>query len=276
MAVKGLTGRCAKDKAALNFTQNFWDGQDDHIGIYKPASTPIEEARERAMKKMTALIPKLKKSSRVLVMRSGWGQAVRYLMDNYKCKIDCVNPHKVQNEHLQQIVEREEWQKKVNISKGTIDALPYDFDTYELVWCQDTLSCSTKKMRVFREAHRVLQNAGRFVVAGLSYDDENGQEEKAQKLIKKLPVNEIVSTTRLDRISRRTGLQKVYTSEMTEQLKLHYQSVRSLAEKRRKDITAMSDEKTYKQLLNETDAWIEAAESGLLNWSIMVFQKINA
>lgn len=259
----------------IEFNCKFWGGSDMHTGIYKPKKATIAKARQNTTDKMVRLLPKIKKSSKVLILGSGFGETARYLGEKYGCKIDCLNLNEEQNEYNRQQIEKIELQKKINVYAGSIESIPLERDTYDIVWSQENLVYSERKPRVFRQIHRVLQSSGRFVFCGPMLN-EGCPEDTREKMMNQLPIKEVITFEDFDRLGRRGFLQRIYTSEMTDQLQLHYQAVLETLEKKKEKAIEISSKTYYKQLVTDAKNWIKYADSGCLDWGILVFQKINS
>ncbi len=269
---EGLAYYTEKD---IDFNRKFWGASDMHTGIYRPKKASIAKAQQNTTDKMVKLLPKIKKSSKILILGSGFGETARYLGEKYGCKIDCLNPNEAQNEFNREEIEKIELQKKINVYPGSIESIPLDRDTYDIVWSQENLVYSERKPRVFRQIHRVLQSSGRFVFCGPMLS-EDCPEAKREKMMSQLPINELITFEAYDRLGRRGFLQRIYTSEMTDHLLLHYQAVLKELEKKKEKAIKVSSKKYYKQRVDDAKNWIKYAEDGCLEWGILVFQKMNA
>jgi sarcosine/dimethylglycine N-methyltransferase len=257
------------------FQRKFWNGSDMHTGIYRPKKATIAQARQNTTDKMVRLLPKIKKSSKILILGSGFGETARYLAEKYGCKVDCLNLNEDQNEYNRKEIEKIELQKKINVYAGSIESIPLERETYDIVWSQENLVYSERKPRVFRQIHRVLQSSGRFVFCGPMLS-EDCPEDKREKMMSQLPIKEVISFEDYDRLGRRGFLQRIYTSEMTDHLELHYQAVLDTLEKKKDKVVALSSKKYHDKLIADAKNWIKYAEAGCLDWGILVFQKINS
>lgn len=252
-----------------------WKGEDRPVGIYKPKDTPIDEAAQQTIKKMLRLIPKLKKSSRVLVLGANFGTSARYLVEKYGCRVDCLNANTEQNAFNEQQIAANGWEKKISVAAGQPDSLPFDRLTYDLVWAQDLSRHGGKRTLIFHEVHRVLLNSGRFIFTDAFKSDEC-DKETLQKTVDPAILKQLVTPKRYDRIGRKAALQRIYYNEMSPQLLAHYEAVIAELERKQKKIIDQSSRQQYDALLAEAEAWKRAAEGGCIDWGIMIFQKINS
>ncbi len=80
-----------EEKKGQHIYHNVWGGDDLHIGIYRPKSLSLYEANRKTTERMIKLLPKIKRASKVLVIQSGFGGAARFIAEEYKCKVWCLN-----------------------------------------------------------------------------------------------------------------------------------------------------------------------------------------
>lgn len=252
-----------------------WEGEDRPVGIYKPKGASISEAAQQTVKKMLRLIPKLKKSSRVLVLGSNFGTTARYLVEKYGCRVDCLNDNPAENSFNEQQIADNKWEKKVSVTTGQPDSLPFDRLTYDLVWSQDLSRHEGKRNLIFHEVHRVLLNSGRFIFTDAFRSDEC-DKETLQRTVDPAILKQLITPKRYERIGRKAALQRIYHNEMTPQLLAHYEAVLADLEDKRKKIIDLSSAKQFEDLQQEAEAWHRAAEGGCIDWGIMIFQKINS
>ena len=248
------------------FYREIW-GDGIHVGIYRPKTLSVEEACQKTTDKMLRFIPKLGKSSKVLVLGSGLGGPARYLAEKFGSRIECLHFSETQNRHHQQKVEELGLEKKVTLTKGTFAPLPYERESFDLVWSQDMLLHSDKKSRTFREVQRVLKPKGRFVFTDILKSDECPDEVLA-KLQARLPVKEMVSSDDYQRLAKRAPLLKVYAVEMPDQVELHFNKLSERLE--------TTKPKGVEQIKKGIREWAQAAADGYLDWGIFIFQKINS
>lgn len=262
-----------KSSEFINIQKDLYGGYNNHIGLYRPKDLSIEDASEAATEKLLKLIPRINKSTRILVLNSGWGSSAFYTLSKKECKVDCLNYDKEQNTLLQKKVDdlEEKLQKKFNLEQGYFEDIPYPGDTFDLIIAQDALHLSTDKLRVFREIHRTLKPEGRFIFSDI-LRSENCSEENIED---SLPSLEIYSVEQYEKLARKTFMHKVYLLELPEQLKIHYQKVADRLKADEKKLVKKYDKKAIKKYSDSTQAWLDMAEKDCLDWGIFIFQKLN-
>ena len=249
--------------------QAIW-GESLHVGIYRPQTLSVEEACQKATDKMLRFVPKLGKSGKLLVLGAGLGGSARYLFAKYGSRIETLHLSETQRQHHQKIVEEMGAEKKMTSAAGPLAPLPYDRESFDLVWAQDTLLHSQKKQRIFREVQRVLKPKGRFVFSEILKSEDSPADEPPLPAGHQPPV-EIAAADDYQRLAKRAGLLKVYAVEMPDQVGIHFQKVaENLAGAKLK-----GEAKFLETTKKSIQAWLAAAEAGKLDWGIFIFQKIN-
>ena len=145
-----------EEKKGQHIYHNVWGGDDLHIGIYRPKSLSLYEANRKTTERMIKLLPKIKRASKVLVIQSGFGGAARFIAEEYKCKVWCLNDDEKQNEYNERKIEELELSKKVKVAKGFVEYMPYEPDYFDFVIGQDAFSLTGKKRETFRAIHGYL------------------------------------------------------------------------------------------------------------------------
>lgn len=250
------------------FYQKIW-GDGIHIGIYRPKSLSIEEACQKTTERMLRYSPKLSKSSKVLVIGSGLGGPARFLAEKFGCKVECLHFSEAQNQYHKKKVD-EMGLDKVSIIKGRFDSLPFDRDSFDLVWSQDMLLHAEKKIRTLREVNRVLKPKGRFVCSDI-VKSEDCPDEVLPKLLERLYLKQLVSSEQYQRLAKRVGLLKIYAIGMPDQIGIHFQKLSERIE----EVKPKGNQTTLEKMKKVIRDWANATEEGHLEWAIFIFQKIN-
>ncbi len=272
MADKAGTEKSAKKKVK---TEKIWTGTEIQVGIYKPKDITIAEAQVNIIKKMLRFLPKLKKSSRVLILGSGLGGTALYLHEEYGCKIECLNENAAENAHLQEQIAERGIEKKMSVHQGKISEIPFDREVYDVIWAEGLSSNSTKTHTVLREAHRVLQKSGRFIFSDV-WQSEECSEAALKKTVDATIRAGLITTEKYERVAKKTFLQRIYTIEMSSQLELHYTKLLADLQAQKKAIISASSTTHYNELVDNAQKWLAAAQGGCMDWGILIFQKINS
>lgn len=262
------------DKYHLELIKMIWDGENNHIGIYKTPRTSPKTAMPHTTERMLRLGPKLKKKSSVLDIGSGLGGTVRFIAEKYGSKITAVNLSEVENEIHQTMNKESELDEKVTITHANMELLPFPRETFDLVLSQDSLYHSARKKKVFLEVARVLNPEGRFLFTDIM-EGENATDKKLEKLFKDFCIKDLSTEKRYNRMARKSDMEKVYHREMTEELITHYSKMVKAIEKNKAKLEKKTTKKFVKETLSRYNSWVQAAEDGVISWGIMQYQKRN-
>ena len=263
-----------EEKKGQHVYHNVWGGDDLHIGIYRPKSLSLFEANRKTTERMIRLLPKIKRASRVLVIQSGFGGAARFIAETYKCKVWCLNDDEKQNEYNERRIEEVGLSKSVKVAKGFVEYMPYDPDYFDFVIGQDALSLTGKKRETFRAIHRVLKPEGRLIISALMRS-ESCEDDESEKLIKQLPLEELITEEQYGSDAKRGFLQQIYSIELSDQLVHHYTKVLYTLQANKEKLVEQSSERFVQDRIKTYKTFIRLAEDGCLDWGILMFQKMN-
>lgn len=251
--------------------KDLWGGDDLHVGIYKNSkSTPAEAARATT-DRMLRLLPRIKRSSRILILQSGFGTAARYIAAENKCKIDCLNDNNVQNAYNQGQIDAMGLEKQVKVAEGNVDYMPYEPNTFDMVIAQDSFSITARKGQMFRAIHRVMKPEGRLIFSAIMLSDG---EVDAQR-IEKLPVEELITQEAYTYKAQRGFFQQIYTLDLSIHLETHFEKVSEVLENNKEKLVKQSSKKFIDKRIESTKLFQELAGEGQLSWGILMFQKLN-
>lgn len=98
----------------------------------------------------------------VLDAGCGVGGSSRYLAHTYGCQIDAID---LTPEYVETAIQLNILcgiDDKIRVRQGSVTDLPYDDQSFDLVWCQNVTMNVEDKRRMFAEAFRVLIPGGRY------------------------------------------------------------------------------------------------------------------
>lgn len=257
-----------------NYYRHVWGGENIHIGIYETPEQSIQAASQNAISKMIKILPTIKKGDRILDLGSGYGGAARYLVEKFGCKVECLNISELQNKRNEALTKKAGLEDKIKITQGKFEELPYDRESFDLVWSQDALLHSDDKLKVFREVKRVLNSSGRFIFSD-PMQSNNCPDDVLKKILSRLDLKELGSFKKYKRIAQRADLEQVYLREMSDQLATHYTKVLQNLNDMWDKLIVKSDKEFLENEKQSLADWIDASHKGCLNWGILQFQKRN-
>ncbi len=257
------------------FYHQIWGGDDMHIGIYHTGDETIREASTNTALKMIKLLPSIKKSYRILDIGAGYGGAARLLAEKFNCHVDCLNLSEIENKRNIAKNKKAGLEELITVTTGNFEEIPFERETYDIVWSQDALLHSEKKQRVFREVTRVLKSEGRFIFTDPMQAD-HCPPGVLEPILSRFHLKELGSIKHYRRLTGRLDLEKVFVIEMPDQLVIHYKKVLEQLEKDYKKLSKKLGDAYLKQTIEDVKHWIDAGQNSYLNWGILQFQKRNA
>jgi sarcosine/dimethylglycine N-methyltransferase len=267
-----ITQEYYDSEEADNFYFHIWGGEDIHIGIYAPFETPVKTASRNTVAAMVEVLPGINKDTKILDIGSGYGGAARYLASEYGCKVDCLNLSATENKRNDERNREVGLDHLISVTTGNFEDLPFDAESYDIVWSQDAILHSDKKERVFQEVNRVLKPGGVFILTDPMQSDDC-PEGVLDPVLERIHLKEMGSVKRYREIASKLGMEEVVAKEMPEQLVNHYSRVLQEVERNYDEIIKKSSEAYIQRMMNGLKHWIEGGKQGYLNWGILVFKK---
>jgi len=262
-----------ENKKSQTIYRNLWGGDDLHVGLYdKPEMTPFEAARATT-DRMLKLFPKINRSTRILILMSGFGTAARYIAETYGCKVDCLNDDKVQNAFNQAEIEKIELQKKIIITEGSVDYMPYAPETFDYVIAQDSFSITAQKEEMFRAIHRVMKPEGRLVFSAIMIKEN--LSDAVMRRVGELPVDDLITLPQYEKDARRGFFQQIFTINRDQHLPTHFTKLAEILKENESKLVKQSSKKFVEERLDACEKFVTLGNEGALGWGILLFQKLN-
>ena len=258
---------------AENFYSRIWGGEDIHIGLYESDDEPIIDASHRTVERMAEQVGADKlKGARIIDIGGGYAGSARYLAREYGAEVVSLNLSEVQNERGRKQNAEQGLDDKVTVVDGDFENIPFDANSFDIVWSQDAMLHSGDRARVLAEATRVLKPGGSFVFTDPMQAD-GCPDGVLQPVLDRIQLDTMGSPGFYrDRLSR-LGLTERSFDDQTAQIPVHYARVR-------RELDALADElhgdisDTYvANMRNGLQHWVNAGNAGYLAWGIMVFDK---
>lgn len=262
-------------KEADEFYHEIWGGEDIHIGIYSKDKESIKEGSRETVIRMASRISKIKKGYKILDIGSGYGGAARYLAEKYNCRVDCLNLSETENKRNLEKTKAVGLEQLISVTEGNFEKIPFDQETYDMVWSQDALLHTNKKLKVFREVSRVLKPQGHFIFTD-PMQSADCPEGVLKPVLDQIHLEEMGSVNLYKSLARRTDLEQVFIKEMPEQLVNHYSKVLEALRERYDEVVEKSNKAYLDKMVVRLQHWVNAGCKGYLNWGILHFQKRNA
>ena len=255
---------------ADNFYFNVWGGEDIHIGLYQDDEEPIRDASRRTVAVMADRLETAGPDSEVIDLGGAYGGSPRHVAGKYGCHVVSLNLSEVQNRRARQQNEEYGMADKVTVVDGDFENVPYDDNTFDIVWSQDSFLHSGNRQAVMDEIQRVLKPGGELIFTDPMQEDNIAQDaEKLQPVLKRLSLDTMGSPGFYQDELAKRGFEQIEFDDRSEQLPRHYGRVREERLSRYDELTGTQIGKDYvDSMLEGLAAWVEAGKAGLLRWGI--------
>ncbi|KEZ76818.1 SAM-dependent methyltransferase [Salinisphaera hydrothermalis] len=257
---------------ADTFYSRLWGGEDIHIGLYKSDDEPVLKASRRTVARMAELVAdKLGRDTRVLDIGGGYGGSACYVAEHYGAHVVSLNLSEVQNERGRRQIDERGLEDKVTIVDGNFEDIPYEADSFEVVWSQDAILHSGNRRRVLDEVVRVLKPGGVFVFTDpMSADDVS--PDALQPVLDRIQLETMGSPGFYREQLTRRGLTERTFEDHTEQVPRHYDRIHRELDAHRSELNGHISERYVSNMKKGLQHWVEAGSAGRLAWGIMVFE----
>ena len=258
---------------ADTFYATIWGGEDIHVGLYHSDEDTIPEASRRTQERMTEqLLNRPAVTSSIIDLGSGYGGTARYLAGQHGCRVVALNLSEVENERARKLNREQNLDTLIDVIDGDYADVPYEDQSFDLVWSQDALLHSPARKDVIKEVSRILKPGGEFVFTDPMQADDC-PEGVLQPIFDRIHLESMGSPAFYRKTAGDFGLKEVRYLEMTEQLQRHYTSVLKNTEKQEDKLRNHVSQEYLHNMKKGLQHWIDGAANGYLSWGIMHFQK---
>lgn len=257
---------------ADNFYFTIWGGEDIHIGKYFFDDDSIFEASRRTVEDMASRCKKLDKDCYVLDVGAGYGGAARYLAKTYGGKVVALNLSEIENERDREMNRAQGLDHLIEVVDGSFEDIPFDDDTFDVVWSQDAILHSGDREKVIQEVVRVLKDEGEFVFTDPMMDDEC-PSDVLQPILDRIQLDTLGSPGFYREACTRFGLEEKDFSDYTSQLPVHYGRVLEELEKSEPKLEGKVSQEYINNMKKGLKHWVEGGNNGHLAWGIFHFSK---
>ena len=112
--------------------------------------------------KAQAALVSIREGTRVLDAGCGVGGSSRYLAHTYGCQIEAIDLTAEFVETAARLNKLCGVDDKISVRQGSVTDLPYEDQSFDLVWCQNVTMNVEDKAGMFAEAYRVLVPGGHY------------------------------------------------------------------------------------------------------------------
>jgi sarcosine/dimethylglycine N-methyltransferase len=251
---------------ADNFYAIIWGGEDIHIGLYEDPAEEIVTASRRTVERMSGWV-RLHPDTRVLDVGSGYGGAARFLAKTYGCRVTCLNLSEVENERNRTLNREQGLDHLIEVVDGSFEDLPFEDNSYDVIWSQDAFLHSGDRSRVLEEVARVLRPGGELIFTDPMAADGCPQGALTP-ILERLTLESMGSPDFYRRQLYRLGMKSVEFRDETPQLARHYQRVLEETEQRDGELVGRVSEEYRSRMKAGLRHWVAGGNAGNLAWGI--------
>ena len=160
----------------------------------------------------------------------------------------------------------------MTVIDGSFHALPFEEESFDLVWSQDAILHAPDRTMVLDEVARVLTDGGDFIFTDPMQADSLSDASALQPIYDRIHLPDLASFAFYREELEKRGFEEVEVEELTDHLRTHYARVAEELAARREDLDAGNA--FIDRMLAGLGHWVSGAEGGLLAWGIMHFRKV--
>lgn len=112
--------------------------------------------------KLQAELAAIPDGARVLDAGCGIGGSSRFLAQNFGCRIEAMDLTQEFIDTARELTRMCGLEAQINFRQGDVVQLPFEDQSFDLVWCQNVTMNIEDKPRLFAETFRVLRPGGRY------------------------------------------------------------------------------------------------------------------
>lgn len=257
---------------ADHFYFHIWGGEDIHIGLYQSRNEPIFDASRRTVETLADRLSGVGPESRILDIGAGYGGAARYLAKRFGCRVTALNLSEAENNRNREMNREQGLDESIDVVDGSFEALPFEDESFDVVWSQDAILHSGDRARVLAEAARVLKPGGCFVFTD-PMQVHGVDREALQPVLDRIHLDSLGSVPFYRSEAKAVGLEEVDFEDHTPQLAAHYSRVLKETESRTDEIRKHVSDDYLQRMKTGLRHWVDAGENGRLAWGILHFRK---
>ncbi|WP_164497902.1 class I SAM-dependent methyltransferase [Sphingosinithalassobacter portus] len=265
------TARDYYDSAdADDFYHTIWGGEDIHVGLYGETQD-IRTASRRTVDHMAARLGDLS-GKKILDIGAGYGGGARRLVSQHGAgHVTCLNIAPRENDRNRELTGAAGLNDRIDVVDGSFDDLPFDADSFDIVWSQDAILHAPDRKAVLDEVARVLKPGGEFLFTDPMQADGLTDTSDLQPIYDRIHLPDLASFAFYREELGKRGFDVVEIENHTPQLANHYGRVAEELDARRDEVKA--SDAFVDRMLKGLSYWVEGGRAGKLAWGIMHFRK---
>ncbi|HKL77453.1 MAG TPA: methyltransferase domain-containing protein [Gammaproteobacteria bacterium] len=261
----------SEDADTFYFT--IWGGEDLHIGMYESADESIYDASVRTVHTMADKVASpITEDTKVCDIGGGYGGTARHLVRRFNCQVDVINLSEVENQRDRQMNQEQGLDHKIDVYDGSFDSTPFEAESYDLVWCQDSILHADDREAVLKEVDRILKPGGEFIFTDPMQTD-NCPEGVLDPILARIHLPSLGSPGFYKETAQKLGWEDLGYTDTTPHLPRHYGRVLEELESREEELRGKVSDEYIENMKKGLRHWVEGGNSGYLTWGILHFRK---
>ena len=257
---------------AHNFYFRVWGGEDLHLGIYESEDEDIYLASRRTVDRMSTYPEYIGENTRIIDFGGGFSGSARHLAKKFGCHITVINLSETENERGREMNSKQGLDHLIDIVDGSYGEVPFDDNTFDVVWSEDAILHSNNKEKVVHEAMRLLKTGGDFIFSDPMQTD-SCDESVLQPIYERIKLSSLGSPSLYRELCKKAGFREMAFEELGEHLVIHYSRVLEETEKREAELYQYVAKEYLKNMKNGLRHWINGGKENNLTWGIFHFKK---
>jgi len=256
------------------FYLKVWADKDIYIGIglYEDESDTIFTACQRMVSKMASLLSKNGSETCLLELGAGYGATARYLAREHKFRVDCLNLSQTQNQRNRQLNQEQSLEQQIQVIDGSFENLPFEKESYDVVWSQDAFLHSNQRQKVMTEINRVLKPGGDIIFTDLM-QRQNCPHDVIKPVLERFQLENLASFEFYQEIAQKLGWQERQVVDLSSNFVNHYVRLLQDIENRYEELLSVFSQAYLENMKKGITNWIIAGKNGDFKWGLLHFQK---
>lgn len=253
------------------FFQEQFQGAVWRIGTYQKKTKSLEKAGEQAVATLMKFSPNIKKTSKILCLGAHAFNLGQHLASTHSCRVDVFCDEEMVSEKAFEQLNQFENPEKLELTRGSMTLLPYDWDTFDLILSLETLGFHQDKEKILRQIAYSLKPQAK-VLFTLLYQQKKTAGQTSYDWGQGLG---LITLDQYKKLARQADLERVLAKDMTQDLLQHYRLLGSYFQEHAETATQYMSKKTVTQFTKWLQVYSEHLEESNLGWGILQFQKRN-
>ena len=256
---------------ADNFYYRIWGGEDLHLGIYNHPDEDIYTASRRTIDRMADYADKIDENTRIIDLGGGFGGSARHLAKKFGCKVVVINLSEAENERGRKMNKEQGLDHLIDIIDGSFDDVPYEDNSFDIVWSEDAILHSDDREQVMNEAKRVLKPGGDLIFTDPMQTD-NCNKSVLQPVYDRINLSSLGSPNFYRETCKKLGMEEKAFEEMPENLINHYARVLKATEENEDKLDGYVSQEYIDNMKSGLGHWVQGGKDGNLTWGIFHFK----